>query len=66
MQIQTSKTNFGACGCGRSPTGKCCGWHALTEDQYRAKKDEWDLAQYREQAESLWFEGGSCTGGRPE
>ena len=54
------------CGCGRSPTGKCCGWHALTEDQYRAKKDEYDLAQYREQAEELWFSGGSCTGGKPE
>jgi len=50
----------------RSPTGKCVGWHALTEDQYRAKKDEYDLAHYREQAEELWFSGGSCTGGKPE
>jgi len=24
----------GQCGCGRSPTGKCVGWHALTEEQY--------------------------------
>ena len=24
----------GQCGCGRSPTGKCCGWHALTEEAY--------------------------------
>lgn len=23
-----------ACGCGRSPTGKCIGWHGLTEEQY--------------------------------
>ena len=22
------------CGCGRSPTGKCCGWHALSEKEY--------------------------------
>lgn len=22
------------CGCGRSPTGQCIGWHNLTEDQY--------------------------------
>lgn len=22
------------CGCGRSPTGKCCGWHALSEEEY--------------------------------
>ena len=32
-----------ACGCGRSPTGKCVGWHALTEEQYKQK-----LAEYRE------------------
>lgn len=25
------------CVCGRSPTGKCIGWHALTEDQYRER-----------------------------
>jgi hypothetical protein len=25
------------CICGRSPTGKCIGWHALTEDQYRQR-----------------------------
>lgn len=25
------------CNCGRSPTGKCIGWHALTEDQYRER-----------------------------
>jgi hypothetical protein len=39
------------CGCGRSPTGKCCGWHALTEEAYRVKLDEYELAQYREKAE---------------
>jgi hypothetical protein len=54
------------CGCGRSPTGKCCGWHALTEQAYRVKLDEYELAQYRQQAQELWFEGGSCTGGKPE
>jgi hypothetical protein len=31
-----------ACGCGRSPTGKCIGWHALTEDQYQQKRVEWE------------------------
>ena len=25
------------CGCGRSPTGKCIGWHALSEEDFRAK-----------------------------
>ena len=28
------------CGCGRSPTGFCCGWHALTNEQYQAKLNE--------------------------
>jgi hypothetical protein len=27
----------GACGCGRSLTGQCCGWHALTNDVYLEK-----------------------------
>jgi predicted RNase H-like HicB family nuclease len=64
----------GKCGCGRSPTGLCCGWHALTEEAYRAKlaesKDVTQQAQtsdeleaYRQQAMDLWFDaGGSCTG----
>jgi predicted house-cleaning noncanonical NTP pyrophosphatase (MazG superfamily) len=27
----------GKCGCGRSPTGQCVGWHALTEEDYLEK-----------------------------
>lgn len=34
----------GTCGCGRSPTGDCCGWHGLTEEQYKA-----ELEKYKEQ-----------------
>ena len=26
------------CGCGRSPTGKCVGWHALSEEKYHERK----------------------------
>jgi len=33
------------CGCGRSPTGKCVGWHSLTEDQYAEKKAKWEAKQ---------------------
>ena len=66
----------GRCGCGRSPTGVCCGWHALTEEAYQAKLAESkDVAQqaqtsdeleaYRQQAMDLWFDaGGSCTGNK--
>ena len=31
------------CGCGRSPTGNCIGWHALSKDEYQAKKAEHEL-----------------------
>jgi len=30
-----------SCPCGRSPTGKCVGWHGLTEEQYQVKLAEW-------------------------
>jgi len=36
----------GTCGCGRSPTGDCMGWHSMTEDEYQTA-----LAQY--QAENV-------------
>jgi hypothetical protein len=29
------------CGCGRSPTGKCVGWHKLSEDEYLEKLKEY-------------------------
>ena len=25
------------CGCGRSPTGQCIGWHKLSEEEYQEK-----------------------------
>jgi hypothetical protein len=46
MQVRVTENSedFGACGCGRSPSGKCCGWHGLTEDQYQDA-----LAKYEQQ-----------------
>ena len=32
-------TEENKCGCGRSPTGKCIGWHALSEEDYLKKKE---------------------------
>ena len=34
-----------SCGCGRSPTGKCVGWHNLTEEQYLEKKAQYEAKQ---------------------
>lgn len=28
------------CGCGRSPTGQCVGWHNLSEEEYQEKLKE--------------------------
>ena len=35
IRVKENSAEFGKCGCGRSPTGKCIGWHGLTEDQYK-------------------------------
>jgi len=43
MQIRATENSeeFGKCGCGRSPTGKCVGWHGLDEAAYQRAKKEW-------------------------
>ena len=64
VRVETNENEIGRCGCGRSPTGKCIGWHGLTEDQYQAKKAEWELNEYKRQAQELWND--SCTSGRSE
>ena len=35
---------YALCGCGRSPTGDCIGWHNMTNEQYQVK-----LVEYTEQ-----------------
>jgi hypothetical protein len=40
MQVRVNE-EIGRCGCGRSPTGRCIGWHGLTEDEYRTKLKEY-------------------------
>lgn len=42
IRVKDKSENFGSCGCGRSPTGQCCGWHGLTEEQYREQKKIYD------------------------
>lgn len=61
MQIRADQIKEGgaSCGCGRSPTGKCCGWHALTEEAYRVKLNEYEIAKYCKEAQELWND--SCT-----
>ena len=35
VRVETNESEIGRCGCGRSPTGKCIGWHALSEAQFK-------------------------------
>ena len=39
------RINMADCSCGRSPTGKCVGWHGLSEQQYQEKKSIHDAKQ---------------------
>jgi hypothetical protein len=33
------------CGCGRSPTGNCIGWHSLSDVEYQEKKAAYETRQ---------------------
>jgi len=37
------------CGCGRSPTGECMGWHSLTEEEYQDKLAQWNADQKKKE-----------------
>jgi|LauGreDrversion4_2_1035121.scaffolds.fasta_scaffold369274_3 hypothetical protein len=75
MQIRVKEDveDIGRCGCGRSPTGKCIGWHGLSEEMYQHQKMLWledqlredsELEEYQKQAQEIWND--SCTAPRKE
>ena len=35
VRVKENAEDIGRCGCGRSPTGKCIGWHGLSDDMYK-------------------------------
>jgi hypothetical protein len=47
MQVQVNENTeqFGKCGCGRSPTGYCIGWHGLNEDEFQARKELYETGK---------------------
>jgi len=61
--MQAKPETAGQCGCGRSPTGRCMGWHALSESEYQSKLESYladkELEDYKKQAQELWSD--SCT-----
>jgi hypothetical protein len=64
VRVKEDESKIGQCGCGRSPTGKCIGWHGLNEEQLVEARRVWDLEEYKKQAQGLWND--SCTSGRAE
>jgi len=44
MTPSVEQMKKGTCGCGRSPTGDCIGWHNLTNEAFKQK-----LAEHTEQ-----------------
>jgi len=45
MQVKTNDKKAGTCGCGRSPTGNCIGWHGMNEEQLAKAKALWEENQ---------------------
>jgi hypothetical protein len=56
VRVKENTDEIGKCGCGRSPTGKCIGWHGLSESQFQSK-----LAEYiaEEQSKEDEFNDGA-------
>jgi hypothetical protein len=50
MQVRVAEQGkkIGSCGCGRSPTGNCIGWHGLTEEAFKQKLAEYQSKQLDE------------------
>jgi hypothetical protein len=34
IRVKEDPKEFGKCGCGRSPSGYCVGWHGLSESEW--------------------------------
>ncbi len=43
--VQENVDEVGKCGCGRSPTGKCIGWHGLTEEEFAQRKELYETGK---------------------
>ena len=53
VRLNEDQGNIGSCGCGRSPNGKCCGWHGLTEDEFREQLAIYEDRQNQEAHKQL-------------
>ena len=53
IRVKENAEDIGRCGCGRSPTGKCIGWHGLSEEMYQHQKMLWSEDQLRSDDEAV-------------
>ena len=51
MSPSVEQMKKGTCGCGRSPTGDCIGWHSLTESEFQNKQMLWMEEELRKDSE---------------
>jgi hypothetical protein len=53
MQVRANPNGkIGTCGCGRSPTGNCIGWHGLTETEFQQRQRAWLEEELRKDNEA--------------
>ena len=45
VRVKENTAQFGKCGCGRSPTGYCIGWHGLSEQQLKEAQEKYQAQQ---------------------
>lgn len=45
VRVKENADEIGKCGCGRSPTGKCIGWHGLTEEAFQERLEKYQTGQ---------------------
>lgn len=45
MRVTNNPEEIGNCGCGRSPNGKCIGWHGLNDQQLQEARRLWNERQ---------------------
>ena len=45
VRVKENPEEFGKCGCGRSPTGKCIGWHGLTEEVFKDRLEQYQTGK---------------------
>ena len=53
MQVRVTEGKVGTCGCGRSPTGDCIGWHGLNEQQLKEAQLKWEQSQNQNDNKTL-------------